>query len=555
MSFFSDTRETSARYGTYVTEFRELCKRHEVSYGTAEDFFRLAPKLAYDGRFRDDFSQLATSVAQREHGRVTLTRILTIIAIAMGGDSVDKMGTAGAVPVSLVVVFLAGVGGWSENEPDPRFATAEYIASPSPDAGMSAEDEQEALELEHRLSAEPNNVGEMTASLFGGPALVKDALSRLELNTLQLKMHLDSIDNRMNRIEPHLDDLTTRLTIDTPLHTNGLQHAKAKLPEIRYSQPELRIAPQEDIFRAASVATKPTSEPIAPVEVRSPAALRAPVEGMKPAALARAFMNEFEFRWSQPLVIAIGILFATVAGVLGTLLYLVHENQVKGEIGRLVATTIDASARTTSSPLPPANVAEAIVIPVLPTDRARSSRQSARDLLAGATSQQINLSSNDVRTSGPYSAQRKVADANRPEDETPNSLTYRLAQPDSVASNSAYDVGAKLVDADIASAATASDLRTKIFVPASTLVRNAVASPPPAYPPQARKQHIEGEVLLQASINEHGRVETVVVVNGPEALRAAAVDALSNWRFRPYVVDGRPVPIRTFIDFHFKMNQ
>jgi TonB family C-terminal domain len=550
MSFFSDTRETSARYGTYITEFRDLCKRHELSYGTAEDFFRLAPKLAHDERFRDDFCQLAKSVTQRENGRVTLTRILTIIAIAMGGDSVDTIGTAGAVPVSLVVVFLAGVGGWSESEPDLRSATSESIAMSSPGMGMAAKDEQEALELERRLSAEPNNIGEVTASLFGGPALVKDALSRLELNTLQLKMHLDSIDSRMNRIEPHLDDLSTRLTIDTSHHTNGVQHAKAKLPEIRYSQPELRIAPQEDIFRAASVVTRRAVEPVAPVEVRSPAAARAPVEGMRPGAIARAFMNEFEFRWSQPVIIAVGILFATIAGVLGTLLYLVHENQVKGEINRLVATTMDASARTTSSPLPPANVAEAIVIPVLPADTARSSRQNALDSLVGDTSQQIKLPSNDVTTSGPYHAQRKVVNANRPEDETRNSLTTSLIniQPTD-------DLAAKLVDADITSAANASDLRTKIFVPASTLARNAVSSPPPAYPPQARKQHIEGDVLLQASISERGRVETVVVVNGPEALRAAAVDALSNWRFRPYVVDGRPVPVRTFIDFQFKLNQ
>ena len=530
MSFFSDTRETSARYGTYITEFRELCKRHEVSYGKAEDFFRLAPKLAYDERFRDDFCHLAKSAAQREEGRLTLTRILTIIAIAMGGEGIEHIGTSGAVPVSLVVVFLAGVGGWSENEHDPRPVTTESFVIPGSGAAMTDDDEQEALELERRLSAEPNNLGEMTASLFGGPALVKEALSRLELNTLQLKMHLDSIDSRMDRIEPHLDDLSTRLTIDAPLHTNGLQHAKGKLPEMRYSQPELRVATQEDIFRAASVVTKPAVEAIAPAEVRSsaaargPAAARAPVEGLGPVALARTLIDEFEFRWSPPVVITVGILCATIAGVLGTVLYLVHENQVKGQISRLVASTIDASAKTTS-PLPPANIAEAIVIPVVPASSgARSSRVKA---------------------------------GNRTEDESPNSLTINLsdAQSGAVASNATDALGGKLVDADIASAATASDPRNRIFVPASTLVRNAIASPPPAYPSLARSQRIEGDVLLQASVDERGRVETVIVVNGPEALRSAAMDALSNWRFRPYVVDGRPVPVRTFVDFHFKMNQ
>ena len=41
-------------------------------------------------------------------------RILTIIALAMGGEGIDAIRTAGAVPVSLIVVFLAGVGGWSD---------------------------------------------------------------------------------------------------------------------------------------------------------------------------------------------------------------------------------------------------------------------------------------------------------------------------------------------------------------------------------------------------------------------------------------------------------
>src|ERR1044072_5804961 len=102
MPFFSDTRETSARYGRYIAEFEELCKRYDVSSGTPADFYRLAPKLAYDEGFRAAFCTLTRSVAQREEGQLTLTRILTIIAIAMGGESIDMIGTAGAVPVSLV---------------------------------------------------------------------------------------------------------------------------------------------------------------------------------------------------------------------------------------------------------------------------------------------------------------------------------------------------------------------------------------------------------------------------------------------------------------------
>lgn len=200
MSFFSNTQETAGRYGKYIPEFQELFQKHEVSFGTPKDFFRLAPKLAYDEDFRVEFTALVKSVGQREEGRLSLTQMLTIIAIAMGGTEVDEVGSAGAVPTSLVVVFLAEMGGWSEGE-----------AAPAGAAEGEADDEREATELERRLAlGQKDRLEGVAASLFSGPGMMKEALSRLELNTLQLKHHLDSIDTRMERIEPHLDDLTWR---------------------------------------------------------------------------------------------------------------------------------------------------------------------------------------------------------------------------------------------------------------------------------------------------------------------------------------------------------
>jgi TonB family protein len=200
MSFFSNTQETAGRYGKYIPEFQELFRRYEVSFGTSKDFLRLPSKLAYDGDFRVEFSALAKSVGEREEGRLSLMQMLTIIAIATGGPEIEEVGSAGAVPISLLVVFLSEIGGWHE-EP-----TSAGVAQ-----GEEGGDESEAAELEQRL-AEGHKEGleGVAASLFTGPDPMKEALSRLELNALQLKLHLDSIDTRMERIEPHLDDLTWR---------------------------------------------------------------------------------------------------------------------------------------------------------------------------------------------------------------------------------------------------------------------------------------------------------------------------------------------------------
>jgi TonB family protein len=223
MSFFSNVLETSHHYGGYVAEFKELFRKHEVSFGKQEDFFQLAPKLAYDSEFRAAFAGLTESVKKREDGKLTLTRILTIIAIAMGGPEIETLGSASAVPISLVVVFLAGVGGWSETELDiaakaPNAQASTELKVPAADrsaaAGNKQEEQREPDASEQRLASGPShNLNELTASLFAGPALVKEALSRLELNTLELKHHLDSIDQRIERIEPpkHPDQTASKI--------------------------------------------------------------------------------------------------------------------------------------------------------------------------------------------------------------------------------------------------------------------------------------------------------------------------------------------------------
>ena len=555
MSFFSDTRETSARYGAPIAEFQELCRQHEVSSGTPEDFFRLAPKLAYDEKFRADFCRLTKSVAQREEGHLTLTKILTIIALAMGGEGIDTIGTAGAVPVSLVVVFLAGVGGWSDEgnhgvgEPESIPSTDEIVQAPDQES-LSENDEKEALELERRLAAEPNDLGEMTASLFGGPALVKEALSRLELNTLELKLHLDSIDSRMERIEPHLDDLTLRLAKDTPRQleiSREIENSqkKSSLPIARFSQPEFRI---ESV--APEIKVVPVIEPTRQTDT-------------------------VEVRHLRRLITALALLLVVMAGVLGTLLYFNHGGKVKADIGNILSGTVgDASAKTTSTATSSAqNVVEPSA--TAPSPKPNSGIKRPEIEAVGTDKPQLEVaekSSKPVLVLSEQNVKRINLIKNR-EDEPPSAPVIHLADalPGAVAVKTENSSGLAVVRAEPISPSApiervlpttgdragvpGASSRTKIFVPANTLVKNAIASPPPLYPSLARIQRVEGDVLLQALVDETGKVENVSVVNGPEPLRNAAMDALRNWRFRPYMIDGHPVAVRTLVDFHFKMAQ
>jgi TonB family protein len=75
---------------------------------------------------------------------------------------------------------------------------------------------------------------------------------------------------------------------------------------------------------------------------------------------------------------------------------------------------------------------------------------------------------------------------------------------------------------------------------------------PPVYPAQARVQHLEGKVVLAAVILEDGTLRDVKVIEGQPLLAQSAVDAVKHWRYKPYVLDGKPVKNETTITVDFK---
>jgi len=74
----------------------------------------------------------------------------------------------------------------------------------------------------------------------------------------------------------------------------------------------------------------------------------------------------------------------------------------------------------------------------------------------------------------------------------------------------------------------------------------------PIYPPLARQAGVQGEVILQAVIGKDGRIENLRVISGNPLLAKAAWDAVVQWRYRPYLLDGEPVEVETQITVNFK---
>jgi periplasmic protein TonB len=77
----------------------------------------------------------------------------------------------------------------------------------------------------------------------------------------------------------------------------------------------------------------------------------------------------------------------------------------------------------------------------------------------------------------------------------------------------------------------------------------------PVYPPLAKLARIEGEVQLEAVISRTGRIENLRVLSGHPMLATAATDAVAQWQFRPYILNGTPVEVVTRVTVEFKLNR
>ena len=77
---------------------------------------------------------------------------------------------------------------------------------------------------------------------------------------------------------------------------------------------------------------------------------------------------------------------------------------------------------------------------------------------------------------------------------------------------------------------------------------------PPVYPPAARMEHIQGTVRLRVVINEEGKVTDPEPVSSPKELIPAALDAVRQWRYKPSLLDGKPVAYHTEITVDFKLH-
>ncbi|MGA8872109.1 MAG: TonB family protein [Candidatus Acidiferrales bacterium] len=95
----------------------------------------------------------------------------------------------------------------------------------------------------------------------------------------------------------------------------------------------------------------------------------------------------------------------------------------------------------------------------------------------------------------------------------------------------------------------------RIRVASGVVEANLIHGVPPQYPPEAGRERIEGAVVLLAVIGTDGSVQEVQVESGLPILAQAAMEAVKQWRYRPYLLNGVPVEIDSRITINFTLSR
>jgi protein TonB len=76
----------------------------------------------------------------------------------------------------------------------------------------------------------------------------------------------------------------------------------------------------------------------------------------------------------------------------------------------------------------------------------------------------------------------------------------------------------------------------------------------PNYPPLAKQARIQGQVVLQAEISKEGTIQNLQLISGHPMLAPAAIEAVRQWRYKPYLLNGEPVAVETQVVVNFSLS-
>jgi len=526
MNFFSDTREAERRFGDYIEDLHDIFRCNRVDYGSPQDFVVFARAVRHQSELRNDVMRVVKSLRENE-ANISFRTILTIIAVASGGPEVAMSEWEMSVPIQHIVESLNSVNAGSEHNDEradlPDGSHPNLSAAETNDIGVtertsrSAQVRDEAVEsigvekpLTDRLAVyssfdsleqgASNNLASSGADP-GYSDTLAESLTRLELNSLQLKTYLDSIEQRITRIEPRPKDISSPILPVPPVRSLDEPETGYLASVLTESEPRRlhNNPPGSDQGGGVTESTRVSTGP---------------------RRNAQSFSSSVR-RGALPIFVGTSTLVLAAS-----LLWVVERGSGDG-VTRSSNATVDIDGQNSL-----AGAALGVHDPLVSIKEPQQEAVQVSDSEATpAQTPKRSAAKTQVRSS-PHLSLSHAANAETQSVASP--ATSEAGPSDRVDEPGSEPLEHRPVD-----------------VSSDVMAANLMSGPQPSYPLLANLAHMQGSVVMQAVISREGTVERLHVIKGHHLLRSAAKNAVQSWRYRPYKVDGVPVEVATVVSVDF----
>jgi TonB family protein len=546
MSSYTNNGGKPEQFDLSVKKFRSLFDMHGVQFGSPQDFPGFMTKLIQDRHFAMDFWAFTGTLSKREGGELSVEQMLAVIVDAVIGGEVPAGDDGIKILVDELATLLAGVDLYSPSRlteeetvvppqtPVPSqtapitHAVSQAMSGNSRDATIRPTGEV-PLNSSVPASFVPVSAVESVTAQSSSVATVQhqldEALMRLELNSLELKEHLEDLDKKMSRIEPHLEALTSKVNSTERLRTPAEEAVdKAFEKSVRKSaeNPRLVLEPREEpVSHRHDGPSIPT--PLAGYSQRSGHGGIVVFAIILLLVVGGAFA--LQQRYDSSLWQRSGVV---LRDRYDALLKKVHDTESGQAAPNLAAQTSNTVAGSSPAVATVSDAGNSVSMP-------STSNASVSDTPASST---------PTPTTQTATA---TSSRSQPVDIPSNPRSNRKATHPA----SAEPVETIAPDRPLSSSEEASAVK----VAPAVMEANLVASRVPVYPEAVKAAHIEGPVVAQAIISKDGFVDHVHIIEGNPRLRNAAAEAIYKWRYRPYLLNGQPVEVATTVTVDFKLDR
>jgi len=93
----------------------------------------------------------------------------------------------------------------------------------------------------------------------------------------------------------------------------------------------------------------------------------------------------------------------------------------------------------------------------------------------------------------------------------------------------------------------------RVRISSGVAVGLLIKTVPPDYPDLAKQKRVQGQAILQADVDENGNVEHLKLISGDSMLATAAIEAVKQWKYKPYLLNGQTVKVETQVIVNFQL--